>query len=94
MLSLWKSKVESDVRLFSSTADRLIGSDRNADSSSHFRTVGSSGKYSRSRIDKHALAAGWDVSDQKSEEVRLREAGLVGQLPLRRTDSLFRMNGP
>jgi outer membrane receptor protein involved in Fe transport len=38
-------------------------------------------------FDKHALAAGWDVSYQKSEEARLREEGLVGQVPLRRADS-------
>lgn len=86
-LSLWNSKVNNDVHLLSSTTDHLIKSDRDADSSSHFRTLGTSGKYTRSIADSHALAAGWEASFQKSEEARLRVEGIVGLEPVRRADS-------
>jgi outer membrane receptor protein involved in Fe transport len=86
-VSVWKSKVDSDVRVLSSTADRRISSDRDADSTSHFLTRSSTGKYTRTLFDGHALGAGWEANVQETEEERLRVEGLVGAVPSRIADS-------
>ena len=85
--SVSKGSVDSDNRVLASTADRLAGSQRDSDLTSHHTTFSSTGKYTRSMFDGHALAAGWDANFQRTEEERLRVEGMVGVEPLRIADS-------
>lgn len=85
-LSVWRSKVKSDVHVISTTADQLVSSDRDAASDTTFLTRSSTGKYTRALFDGHTLAAGWEVNLQTADEERLRVEGLIGATPTRTAD--------
>lgn len=70
--------VRNDKDLLSITADsnrRLL---RLWDTDTQNRSASTSGKYSRSLLDSHSLAAGWEISRQKSDNTIRRVEGLVG----------------
>lgn len=82
-MSLSKGKVGFGSRSLSSTADHATNLERDADTTSHFSSYGSTGKYSRTLFEGHALAAGWEASQKKTEDDSLRVEGLVGTPPKR-----------
>ena len=66
-----------------STADGLTRLQRDSENSYEYKNFGSTGKYARTMFSDHALAAGWEISRQGSDQGSLRLEGLVGMAPLR-----------
>lgn len=61
-------------------ATRLL---RDADSSSRYTNSSTTGKYTRTIFDGHALATGWEASRQETEDSNLRVEGILGAQPVR-----------
>ncbi len=80
-LSVSRGKVNTDTRSLSSTADGATNLERDADNTSHYSNYGSTGKYSRTLFEGHALAAGWEASRKKTEDDSVRVEGLLGAEP-------------
>ncbi|TWI70077.1 outer membrane receptor for ferrienterochelin and colicin [Pseudoduganella lurida] len=76
-----RSHSTNDSRSLASTVDRVVELRRDADTSSDASTVSSTGKYTRSLFDGHALAAGWEINRQESEDDILRVEGILGTAP-------------
>lgn len=70
------------------TLDGAVMLDRDTDTSSEFRTYGSSGKFARSLSESNSLAMGWEISDGKTDDHSLRIDQTTG-LPLVNVDERF-----
>jgi outer membrane receptor for ferrienterochelin and colicins len=90
---LWGGKLDAKLRAsngsFDVRTDRLVATAGDAirfgrlrDERVRFPNTGSSGKYTRSLFDGHALAAGWEISREELDTRAHRVDGLVGQVPL------------
>jgi outer membrane receptor protein involved in Fe transport len=69
---------DSDSQQVSGTVDDAIQLRRLADGRLRFKSVGSSGKYSRSMFTGHALAAGWELGRRETDDGSHRIEGIVG----------------
>jgi outer membrane receptor for ferrienterochelin and colicins len=90
---LWGGKLDAKLRAsngdFDVRTDRLMATADDAlrfarlrDGHLRFPAASSSGKFTRSLFDGHALAAGWDISREKRYDRAHRMDGVVGQVPL------------
>jgi outer membrane receptor for ferrienterochelin and colicin len=70
-------------RSLSVTADRAIAYRRDRDNGEDNTTWSSTGKYTRSLFDGHALAAGWEYNRQGNDDDVLRVEGRLGTEPAR-----------
>ncbi|CAN7437613.1 TonB-dependent receptor [Pseudoduganella sp. LjRoot289] len=78
-----RGRSDNDSSSLSSTeglAARLL---RDTDSSSRYTNSSTTGKYTRTIFDDHALATGWEASRQESEDANLRTEGILGAQPAR-----------
>ncbi|SFU82996.1 TonB-dependent receptor plug domain-containing protein [Pseudoduganella namucuonensis] len=80
-LSASRGRVDNESRSLSATADGATRLRRDNDANSRFNNYGSTGKYSRTVLDGHALATGWEVNRQGTEDANLRTEGLLGTQP-------------
>ena len=86
-VSMFRGRFGNDYFILSGTAGDTVQLLRDYRSVNRFRHASSSGKYTRSLFDGHALAAGWEFAHQESEDVNHRREGLVGSAPLTWVDS-------
>jgi len=77
-LNVAQGKVTNDNASLSATVDDAVVLDRDSDSTSDYDTVSSTGKYTRTMFDGHALATGWEVNRQATQDDVLRVEGIVG----------------
>lgn len=89
----WGGKLDAKLRAsnadFDLRTDRLMATAGDAlrfarlrDGRVRFSGTSSSGKYTRSLFDGHALATGWEISREEQDSRMHRVDGLVGQVPL------------
>ncbi|WP_158206830.1 TonB-dependent receptor plug domain-containing protein [Pseudoduganella flava] len=72
------------VRSLSTTADRSVVYRRDENMDEHNTAWSSSGKYTRTVFDDHALAAGWEYNRQRNDEEVTRIEGRIGvERPMR-----------
>jgi outer membrane receptor protein involved in Fe transport len=76
-------RFSNDSRSLYSTAGATLTLRRDYDTTNRFRTYSSTGKYTRTLFEGHALAAGWEVNQQRTEDDVLRVEGVVGTTPVR-----------
>jgi len=90
---LWGGKLDAKLRASNgdfdvrtdrsmATADDALRFARLRDGHLRFPAASSSGKFTRSLFDGHALAAGWEISREKRYDRAHRVDGVVGQVPL------------
>jgi outer membrane receptor for ferrienterochelin and colicins len=90
---LWGGKLDAKLRAsngdFDVRTDRLMATADDAlrfarlrDGHLRFPAASSSGKFTRSLFDGHALAAGWEISREEQVNRAHRVEGPVGQVPL------------
>ena len=82
-LSVSGGRFENGYRSVSSTLDRAIKLQRDADSTTRYSNASSTGKYTRSLFEGHALATGWEVTRNDNDDDSVRVEGLFGTQPLR-----------
>jgi outer membrane receptor protein involved in Fe transport len=80
-LNITQGKVSSDSVSLSATAANQVVLERDSASHSDYDTVGSTGKYTRALFEGHALAAGWEINQQSTEDEVLRVEGIIGATP-------------
>lgn len=80
-LSGSRGRVHSDTYALSSTADQAFRLQRDRDSVTRFTNVSSTGKYARTLFDGHAIATGWEVASNESDDHAMRLEGQVGTPP-------------
>ncbi|HEX8606770.1 MAG TPA: TonB-dependent receptor [Pseudoduganella sp.] len=71
------------LRSLSVTADRAVALRRDSDSDDHHTTWSTTGKYTRSLFEGHALATGWELNRQRNDDDVLRIEGRLGTAPVR-----------
>jgi outer membrane receptor for ferrienterochelin and colicins len=71
------------LRSLSVTADRAVALRRDSDSDDHNTTWSTTGKYTRSLFEGHALATGWELNRQRNDDDLLRVEGRLGTTPAR-----------
>ena len=74
-------RVDPTIVLVSATADERVQLRRWRQERMRFPRMGSSGKYTRGLFDGHSLAAGWEISRERTENLTHRIEGLVGEIP-------------
>lgn len=72
---------DSTVNAISATAGDALQLGRFRDGHTRFPSVSSSGKFTRSVLDAHTLAAGWQYSNDKTKDTVKRIEGYAGQRP-------------
>jgi outer membrane receptor for ferrienterochelin and colicins len=82
-LSGSRGRVHSDTYALSSTADQVFRLQRDRGSVTRFTNVSSTGKYARTLFDGHAIATGWEVASNESDDHAMRLEGQVGTPPQR-----------
>lgn len=87
-LNVSRGQVTSASRSLATTADSGTTLQRDTDGVDIFTNYGTSGKYTRTILDNHSLAAGWEASRQATEQSSVRVEGLITDLPVR-TAELF-----
>jgi outer membrane receptor for ferrienterochelin and colicin len=80
-VNLSTGRMNNDNGTLYSTAGQATRLQRDQYNLSRFRNIGSTGKYTRSLFEGHALAAGWELSQQDSEDGTRRVEGLVATAP-------------
>ncbi len=83
-----RGRARNDMRSMSSRADGGTALARDSDSTSHFRSINTVGKFTRTLSGGHSLVTGWDASAQQSDEDSVRIEGLAGRVP-ERIDETF-----
>ena len=78
-----RGRVAGESHSLSSTAGNALTLQRDNDTVSHYATYSSTGKYSRTLFEDHALAAGWEINQQHTEDDVVRVEGLIGTSPVR-----------
>jgi outer membrane receptor protein involved in Fe transport len=81
-VSLSTGHADNNNALLSATAGDAAVLRRDFDSTSRFTNYSSTGKYARTLFDGHALAMGWEASDQRYDQDSLRTEGLLGTQPV------------
>jgi outer membrane receptor for ferrienterochelin and colicins len=81
-LTAHNGRFNTENRSLSSTLGGGIKLRRDSDTINHNRTYSSTGKYTRTLFEGHALAAGWEVNQQRTEDDVHRVEGIVGKTPL------------
>lgn len=84
-----RGRNDSDSVRPSATADNAIRLRRDAHNENRYSNYSTIGKYTRTLFDGHAMAAGWEISSNVTEESALRVEGLVGT-PAVTTAEFFR----
>jgi outer membrane receptor protein involved in Fe transport len=77
-LSASRGRHDSDSKRPSATADNATRLLRDAHNESRYINYSTTGKYTRTLFDGHAMAAGWEASSNLTEESSVRVEGLVG----------------
>jgi outer membrane receptor protein involved in Fe transport len=86
--NMGRANTDSVYRSLSYTADRQTVLLRDTSSESQFTHSGTTGKYTRTMFDGHALSTGWEASRQGSDDSNHRVEGVVGLAP-NRIDETF-----
>jgi outer membrane receptor protein involved in Fe transport len=81
-VSLSTGHADNNNALLSATAGDAAVLRRDFDSTSRFTNYSSTGKYARTLFDGHALAMGWEASNQRYDQDSLRTEGLLGTQPV------------
>jgi outer membrane receptor for ferrienterochelin and colicins len=81
-LSASRGRNDSDSMRPSATADHAIQLRRDADNRSSYTNFSTTGKFTRTLFDGHAMAAGWEASSNLTEDTAVRVEGLVGSAPV------------
>ncbi|MBY0241592.1 MAG: TonB-dependent receptor [Burkholderiaceae bacterium] len=84
-----RGRNDSDSMRPSATADNVTRLRRDAHNESRYSNYSTIGKYTRTLFDGHAMAAGWEISSNLTQESALRVEGLVGT-PAVTTAEFFR----
>lgn len=79
--NIGRASSDGDSRSTSYTADRKTVLLRDGATSSEFTHSGTTGKYTRTVFDGHALSTGWEASRQGSEDSNQRVEGIIGLAP-------------
>eukprot|EP01032_Pedospumella_encystans_P030615 gene30615-34553_t len=79
--NIGRASSDGESRSTSYTADRKTVLLREGATSSRFTHSGTTGKYTRTVFDGHALSTGWEVSRQGSEDANRRVEGIIGLAP-------------
>nr|WP_308937240.1 TonB-dependent receptor [Duganella sp. 1411] len=72
---------DSVIDVISATVDDALQLRRFRDGHTRFPSVGSSGKYTRSVLDGHALTMGWQYSHDETKDTVKRIEGYIGEMP-------------
>jgi outer membrane receptor for ferrienterochelin and colicins len=64
------------------SADRLTALQRDSRNRSQYQTYTSTGKYTRSLLETHSLATGWEVSERRTDDHAVRTDRLTGAAPI------------
>ncbi|WP_377704458.1 TonB-dependent receptor plug domain-containing protein [Pseudoduganella sp. UC29_71] len=86
--NMGRANTDSAYHSLSYTADRQTVLLRDTSSESQFTHSGTTGKYTRTMFDGHALSTGWEASRQGSDDSNHRVEGVVGLAP-NRIDEAF-----
>jgi outer membrane receptor for ferrienterochelin and colicins len=83
-LSHGRTSNDSDelASTLASTEGAAVRLRRQADNQARYNTVSSTGKYSRTMFEGHALATGWEINRQQTEDNDLRIEGVIGTTPV------------
>ena len=79
--NIGRASADGESRSTSYTADRRTVLLRVGATSSQFTHSGTTGKYTRTVFDGHALSTGWEASRQGSEDSNHRVEGIIGLAP-------------
>lgn len=81
-MNVSRGQVTSASRSRATTVDSGTTLQRDTDGVDIFTNYGTSGKFTRTILDNHSLAAGWEVSRQATEQSSVRVEGLITDLPV------------